>query len=271
MLVRDSGYTLFVGIDEYDAPANNTAFDGSGPENQSQRSNKVVAIETLFKGVFFSGLKQHYGSCISKYFLTGVLPAFRSGMSPLTATTMVSGSPKLHGICGLTDQQVELLAKNFLTLDNSNPALGQICWAMKKYYNGYYFAKPSDVELELHYNPQLVYDYLEATKTGGQVNKPEESRAIHTTNILASIADNGPFSMDDIVELMAVGYVSSEFHSEFAFYDLGGNLGTDKDTILSLLVYLGFLTRDVAGHFRIPNGIMKQNVVTCPHQSIDFY
>ena len=105
MLVRDSGYTLFVGIDEYDAPANNTVFDGSGPENQSLRSNKVVAIETLFKGVLFSGLKQHYGSCISKYFLTGVLPAFRSGMGPLTGTTVISESSKFHGICELTDRQ----------------------------------------------------------------------------------------------------------------------------------------------------------------------
>ena len=262
---------MFIGVDEYDAPANNTVFDGSGPENQSQRSNKVVAIETLFKGVLFSVLKEHYGSYISKCFLTGVLPAFRSGMSSLTATTMVSGSQKLHGICGLTEQQVELLAKKFLTLDDSNPALEQICWAMKKYYNGYYFTKPSDIELGLRYNPQLVYDYLEATKTGGQVSEPEESRAVHTTNILASIADNGPFSVDDIVELMAAGYVSFEFQSEFGFYDLGGNLGTDKDTTLSLLVYLGVLTRDVAGHFRIANGIMKQNVVTCPHQSIDFY
>ena len=120
MLVKDSGYTLFVGVDEYDAPANNTAFDGSGPENQSQRSTKVVAIETLFKAVLFLVLKQHYGSCISKYLLTGVLPAFRSGMSPPHATRMISESSGFHGACGFTDRQVKLLAKTCLALDDSS-------------------------------------------------------------------------------------------------------------------------------------------------------
>ena len=109
-------------------------------------------------------------------------------------------------------------------------------------------------------------NYPRTTKTGGKV-RPGESRAVHT-NILASIADTGSFSVDDIVELMAVGYISFEFQSKFGFYDLVGNLGADKDTTLSLL-YLGGLTRDVmTSHFRIPNGIMKQNVVTCPHQLI---
>ena len=149
---------MFVGIDEYDAPANNTAFADTDPENARQRSIEVADIELFFKGALFSLLKETNGTCISKYFLTGVLPAFRSGMSPLTATPMTSESPEFQGICGLTDQQVKLLAKTFLGLDDSNPALDSICWTMKKYYNGYYFANSSDHGLELRYNPELVYD-----------------------------------------------------------------------------------------------------------------
>ena len=158
-----------------------------------------------------------------------------------------------------------LLAKTFLALDDSNPALDSICWALKKQYDGYYFADSSDHGLELRFNPQLVYDYLRATKSGRQVS-PEESRAVHTTNILASIADTESFSVDDIVELTAVGYISFQFQFEFGSCDLVGNLGADKDTTLSLL---GILSYDATtGHFRIPNEIMKEKVVTCPHQLI---
>ena len=41
---------MLVGVDDYNAPVNNTAPDGTGPENVPQRSSKVVAIETFFKG-----------------------------------------------------------------------------------------------------------------------------------------------------------------------------------------------------------------------------
>ena len=37
--------------------------------------------------------------------------------------------------------------------------------------------------------------------------------------------------MDDIVELMAVGSVSSSVRSEFGFHDLGGRSGADNDYI----------------------------------------
>ncbi|KAA8905767.1 hypothetical protein FN846DRAFT_736031 [Sphaerosporella brunnea] len=175
-------------------------------------------------------------------------------MSPLTATRIISGSSKFHRIYGLTDP---LLAKNYLALDDSNPVLGQICRAMKKYYNGYYFAKAPDHGLKLLYHPGNVFYYLEGIKTGGQVSQPEEPPTVHTTNILASITDNVAFPVDDIVELMAAGSVSSIFQSEFGFPDLVGHLGEDRATTLSLLMHLGVLIREVRpGRLRIPNEIV---------------
>ena len=110
-----AGYTLFVGIDEYDAPANNSAFDGTGPES---RQAQVAGIELFFKGSLFSILKAARGDgpigCISNYFLTGVLSAFRAGTSQLTAVQLISGNPTFHGICGLTGQQVKIFAEAYL-------------------------------------------------------------------------------------------------------------------------------------------------------------
>lgn len=65
-------------------------------------------------------------------------------------------------------------------------------------------SRTPDRELESLYNPQLVCEYLEVIKSGGRVSQPKESPAIHNTNILTSIADIGVFSVDDIVQLLAV-------------------------------------------------------------------
>jgi hypothetical protein len=107
-----------VGIDEYDAPANNAAFDGSGPAILETRSIKVATIESFFKESVFSILKETCGDghsgCISKCYLTDVLPAFRAGMSPLTATTMISRNPVFHGIFGFTSEQIKIIIEAYL-------------------------------------------------------------------------------------------------------------------------------------------------------------
>ena len=47
------------------------------------------------------------------YILTGVLPAFRAGItSPLSAVGLVSADPNLHGICGFTEHDVKAIAQN---------------------------------------------------------------------------------------------------------------------------------------------------------------
>jgi hypothetical protein len=258
-----------VGIDEYDAPANNAAFDGSGPATLETRSIKVAAIESFFKGSLFSILKEAcgdgYSGCISKYYLTGVLPAFRAGMSPLTATTMISGNPVFHGICGLTSEQVKIVIEAYLGPITDRP-FDDVCWAMQKYYNGYYFANSSKNELDRLYNPQLVFYYLSSLKKGGSVTELEESPAIHTTNILKSIADTGQFSVVDIVQLVAVGFRETKILKEFGFVDLMGMSGKDSAVTLSLLVYLGVLTRDVRPDIvRIPNEVMKASVCGSPY------
>ena len=87
-----------VGVDEYDAPANNSAFAGGNTGLGRDSLDNVRLIESFFKENFFAILKEgysapsmnDYGVIISKYFLTGVTPAFRAGISPLTAIALVS-------------------------------------------------------------------------------------------------------------------------------------------------------------------------------------
>ena len=254
---------MFVGIDEFDAPANNLAFDGGSPEAIGERSRSVSATERFLESSLFSVLKGGCGHAISKYFLTGVRPAFQSMMSPLIATEIISTRPDFHGICGFTADQVKIFVRTYLGSSNSSDTeLDHICWVMQRYYSGYRFAGTIRDQLEALSNPQLIYHFLSEFKSHGLVRNPGESPVVHIIKILKSIADTGDFSVEsDIIQLMATGFLGSSIVNDFEYEDLPAELGSDRVTTLSLLVYLGVLTRNAMGdQLRIPNEVMKSQV-----------
>lgn len=98
---------LFVGVDEYDAPANSALF--------SSEPGLYERVADLFKSQFFSIIKNAVSEhIIIKYWLTGVLPAFRDGISPLTALNIISFQPQCHRLCGLTDAEVQSITQVYL-------------------------------------------------------------------------------------------------------------------------------------------------------------
>src|SRR5439155_14525550 len=117
----------------------------------------------------------------------------------------------------------------------------RIAHTMQKLYNGYYFGNSgydeSDPQPPLLYNPHLVFHYIRKYDNNGIVAKPQESTAVHSTNILKSISDIGEFSVDDLIELIISGSVESEINTEFGFVDLL-SIGKDMKVTFSLLFYL---------------------------------
>ncbi|KAG0074343.1 hypothetical protein BGZ92_003433, partial [Podila epicladia] len=265
-LVGTQGQSLFVGVDEYDAPANNSAFAGGNTGLGGGIIDNVQHIESFFKENLFSILKEgcsttsmnDYGVIISKYFLTGVTPAFRAGISPLTATAIVSNNRSLHGICGFSESEVKAIVKHYLRMNDqeAEPLLHSI----RRLYNGYCFAMTgydeSSSPLPLVYNPHLVLHYLSNFQSEEFVAKPEESTAVHATTILKSIADVGEFSVNDLVELIVSKSVQSKIKTEFGYSELL-SVGKDRETTWSLLFYLGILTLGADGSLRVPNDIIK--------------
>ncbi|KAF9343232.1 hypothetical protein BGX26_006060, partial [Mortierella sp. AD094] len=269
-LVARCGQSLFVGVDEYDAPANNSAFPGGNTRLDKDAIKEVQAIEAFFKENFFSILKQgcaapsnnEYGVVISKYFLTGVTPAFRAGISPLTATTIVSHKRSLHGICGFTENEVKAIVKHYLGKDDQDAE--PIVHSMRRLYNGYFFAMSGYDEYNsdpaLLYNPHLVFHYLSNFQSEGFVAKPEESTAVHSTAILRSIPEMGEFSVNDLVELIVSKSVQSKIKTEFGYSELLA-VGKDREITWSLLFYLGILTLGPNGSLRVPNDVIKSDVL----------
>jgi len=253
---------LFVGIDNYDAPANDAAFDCNRMGDGLAQSENVAAVELFLNERLFAILEAACGDgpygCISKYFLTGVLPAFRR---PLSTVKLISNEPQFHGICGLTDQQVRIVAEACLDPGRGG-SLDDICWPMEKCCGGYYFASPAH-ELDRLYNPQQVFHYLSELKSCRSVTEPEESLAVHTTHVLKSVAYSGKLGAN-FVQLMATGSQETKILSEFEATDLILS-GKDSKITLSLLVYLRVLTRGIRpGIVQIPNEIMKNKVIISP-------
>jgi hypothetical protein len=75
------------------------------------------------------------GRVVHKYWLTGVLPAFRDGISPLTATEDISMWPEYNNACGLTEDKVRTIAKAYLSGDE----LEQELQTINSWYGGYKF------------------------------------------------------------------------------------------------------------------------------------
>ena len=224
-------------------------------------------IEEFFKQNFFAVLKMGCGRlsngpvAISKYFLTGVLPAFRAGISPLAETVIVSDELGLHGVCGFTGSEVKIIVQHYL--DKTEQEVEHVSHTMKKLYNGYFFSgsgyDESNPQPPLIYNPHMVFHYVRKFDVNGAVTAPEESTAVHSTAILKSIADVGEFSVHDLAELVTTGSIRTNIKREFGFADLL-NVGKDRTLTLSLLHYLGVLTYGPTGDLRIPNDIIKADV-----------
>lgn len=256
---------MFVGVDEYDAPANNSAFMGRNTGCDMATLQKFTKMELFFKESFFGVLKQgcgainHRGPVISKYFVTGVNPVFRDGMSPLHEAPIIGGMVALQGICGFTEEEVTTLVQHYLHKDKQET--DKIVHSMRRLCNGYCFSNPayniSNLPQSLLYNPHLVFHFINEYSNHGVVTVPNKHTAVHSNHIPRSIADSGGLSVGDFIQLIMSGSVEAQVVNEFGYIDLF-NLGKDRNLTWSLLFYLGLLTHGPrAGHLRIPNDDIK--------------
>ena len=211
----------------------------------------------FFKENLFAVLKQGCGSSvmapatISKYFVIGVMPAFRGGISLLHEAQLVSEDQKLHGICGFTEADIRTLIRHYLRKDGE--ILDQIADTMRRLYNGYYFASESEGELSTLYNPQLVFHYIHKFESCGTVRSPDEYSPLHSSHVLQHITGREGFSVDSLIKLMHDGFVHTKIIAGFGFSDLL-TLGKEPKITWSFLLYLGILTRDQNNHgLRVPN------------------
>jgi hypothetical protein len=252
-LVKRSDEHLFVGVDEYDAPATAALF--SSPEQYTK-------LAELFNTNFFAVIKDtSEDDIIDKYWLTGVLPAFRDGVSPLIATHIISDNPEYHGICGLTDAEVRTITTAYLgptVVDNAMKVL-------QKWYDGYQFCRPDDPTPDSLYNPQLVFAHLMDMRSRGETQRSnyepkDEIEAMHSNNVIQAMPQKGDVSFLDMFLRAASGNLDEKVHHSFSARELGDHESCPWITPTLLYFFGIFSYQKGFNGLKIPNHTMRQLV-----------
>jgi hypothetical protein len=75
----------------------------------------------------------------------------------LTAVNIISDKPKYHGLCGLTEVEVEAITKAYLGPESTAEDISKATDTLRRWYDGYRFSSST---LNSLYNPQLVFTHL---------------------------------------------------------------------------------------------------------------
>jgi hypothetical protein len=218
-------------------------------------------VEDLFKTQFFAVMKRAMGVVVRKYWLTGVLPAFRDGISPLSATTLISKLPQYHGLCGLTKEEVDAIAMKYLASTHNRDGIMSAVGLMKTWYNGYLFGHGQSLKISRLFNPQLVFTHLRAISLNSAwLNPREEANGTHSAIVLSAITGRN-ITSSDLLPLLE-GNLDVTIMNEFGPRELQ-RLSEDRNLTWSLLYYLGVVTlNDENSSLRLPNATMRFLVST---------
>ncbi len=199
-------------------------------------------------------MKQATSTVVDKYWITGVLPVFRDGISPLNATQIISDKPGYNGLCGLTDTEVREIAQTYLSSYKSEE-LEHAVEQLKRWYNGYLFCREKQVESL--YNPQLVFNHLRGLANEEVRLVPlEEINAIHMSSVLAALPDTGDASFFESYLSMINSTIEMAVAHQFGAAEVRQR-GKDASLTWTLLYFFGVLTHATDGpHLKVPNVTM---------------
>lgn len=228
----------------------------------------IKYLENLLKSEFFGVIKQFCGKSVMKYWLTGVLPAFRDGLSPLTTTRLISFKEEFQSLCGFTQEDVDAIVKRALRDFSEDVRISTLAY-LKNWHNGYTFSPASSGSKKLTvYNPQLVFVHLENMAPGSTpLCHMNEANAVHTKTVLSLVGETGPVGISDLVDML-YSKANAHISTELSFTELMQGLDKrSEDVTWSLLYYLGIVTfcedsdhpKDTHS-LRAPNATMVQLV-----------
>jgi hypothetical protein len=208
----------------------------------SENSQIIRWLGILLKSGFFAMIKQNCGRSVEKYWLTGVLPVFRDGVSPLTATQLISFQERYQSLCGFTQADVDSIVMRALREFSENEQKSTLA-SLKRWYNGYMFSPASSNSKEPLYNPQLVFGHLDNITSGSTPPSfIDEANAVHTATVLSIVSETGPVTISDLIGMLSSRTGASILY-ELSFVEVLQEQETrSKNVTLSLLYYLGIVT-----------------------------
>jgi Predicted AAA-ATPase len=239
-----------------------------GRKRLSESKQVICWLEALLNSEFFAVIRQFCGKSVAKYWITGRLPAFRDGMSPLTATRLISFQEQYQSLCGFTQEDLDAIVTRAMRDFPENERISILAF-LKRWYNGYMFSPTlSGSENLLLYNPQVIYALLKKI-----VHGPTPLYCIglagtmHSATLLSIIGEPGLVTISDFIRML-YSKANAGILSEFSFAELMQEQNKlSKDVIWSLLYYVGIVTfcedSDHQGEtrsLRVPNATLARLV-----------
>jgi hypothetical protein len=165
-VVKNSGHTLYLLIDEYDNFANEILT--SDPHDRVRYHDLLEGegvLKTLFKVIKASASEGK----ISRVFITGVSPVVLSDMtSGYNVATSIYLDERFNALCGVSQDELALLLQQILQAHQQDTSqAADILDVMRRFYNGYRFCEV--LTLPLLYNPTLSFYFLRHYQQNGDM------------------------------------------------------------------------------------------------------
>ncbi len=157
-VVRHSGQSIYLLIDEYDNFANEVLMHDMADK---KRYLDLLEGEGIVKSLFkiIKGSATEGG--IERVFITGVAPLVLSDVtSGYNVATSIFHSPRFNTLCGLTEDELSQLLTETLQScgDEYLAKQDEVLATMRQFYNGYRFCEKMNQPLV--YNPTLCFYFL---------------------------------------------------------------------------------------------------------------
>ncbi len=234
---------LYIIIDEYDN------FTDAILRNQGNEFKEVVG-DTGFVKAFYAQIKEYFKiGTIDRIFMTGICPITLNAVTTgFNIATDITTNPLFNDMIGLTKEEVIDLIR-----DIKNDKIYPI---MEENYDGYLF----NIEGNKTFNATLVMYFLKQYYTFNRIPKKlmDDNIAFNADKIENCLTLQNNMYYQELLEiLLEKGEIAGKLKSKF---DLKRDF--DKDDIISLLFYFGYLTVESELSpdvylFKIPNYVIR--------------
>ena len=258
---------LYILIDEYDNFANDVL-------SNDRDLFKTITQSNGFLKDFYKCIKTFTDNVVAKTFITGVssvsLDSLTSGFN---IAKNVTCDPRLNEFAGFTKDELIGLIEKLVDTKALNSTADAIAENMRKAYNGYAFCPEATHTL---FNASMCLNYLDYISVRNRLYEPENIVDTACGYDTSKIADIFKYSQEYILnEIIDDYYTKNEFVIGKLAESINLNLieNYDKETVLSLMYYLGYLTIKPCNilnevHLVCPNKIMKNVFRKCFTQAL---
>lgn len=259
--VKESGYKLYLFIDEYDNFANEVM--ASKIHNNDRYADLVYGegfLKTLFKNI--KGFSSGHG--LDRVFITGVSPVVMADISSgYNVASNIYRYPEFNDLCGFTATETQALLEQVIAQCTQQAKTLDVELAMRtmqQFYNGYCF---NQHDFSTVYNPTLAIYFLEHLSRYCRYpdNLLDSNLSMDRDRIsYITHLPNGAALIEKICD-DSQAVIVPQLHDRFGVEDMLRH-EQEEHELASLLYYLGVLTQDKVVslgklQLRIPNLVIR--------------